>query len=443
MSEPIRDVIAIGLGPFNLSLACLAEPMEDLDLLVLDENSGFDWHPGLMMEDVRLQTPFLSDLVTMADPTSRYSVLQYLKESGRLYRFYVRENFFLLRKEYNRYCQWAAGKLSNLAFNRRVESVHYDDSAGCYQLRTRNPQDGTTYRYRARKLVLGTGPSPHVPACCHDLPGLVLHSADYLHHKQRLQQSKSITILGSGQSAAEIFDDLLQSQDQHDFRLQWITRSPRFFPLEYSKLTLEMTSPDYVDYFHNLDPATRDQLVTRQKPLYKGINSDLINSIHERLYSRSLDGPVPVQLLTGTALKDASAGARGRITLDLIQEEQQRPFRQQCDALVLATGYQYRPPAFLSGIGERIRWDHQGRFRVRRDYSIDQHGGEIFVLNAELHSHGFVAPDLGMACYRNSCILRALTGREPYPVESSVTFQQFGAPMESAGSPAPASGALS
>lgn len=431
MSEPIRDVIAIGLGPFNLSLACLAEPLPDLDLLVLDENPGFDWHPGLMIEDVRLQTPFMSDLVTLADPTSPYSVLQYLKETGRLYRFYVRENFFLLRKEYNRYCQWAAEKLTNVVFNRRVASIHYDETEGCYRIRARCPESGTTHDYRSRKLVLGTGPSPHVPQCCRNLPGLVLHSADYLRHKEQLQQARSITVLGSGQSAAEIFDDLLQSQDQHDFRLSWITRSPRFFPLEYSKLTLEMTSPDYVDYFHGLDQPTRDQLVTSQKALYKGINSDLINSIHERLYSRSLDGPVPVQLLTRTALTDARA-EEDRITLDLLQEEQRRPFRQHCDALVLATGYQYRPPAFLSGIGERIRWDHQGRFQVRRDYSIDHRGGEIFVQNAELHSHGFVAPDLGMACYRNSCILRALTGREPYPVEESVTFQQFGVPATNA-----------
>ena len=47
--------------------------------------------------------------------------------------------------------------------------------------------------------------------------------------------------------------------------------------------------------------------------------------------------------------------------------------------------------------------------------------------NAELHTHGFVTPDLGMAAYRNSCILREIPGREVYPVERSIAFQQFGA----------------
>ena len=48
--------------------------------------------------------------------------------------------------------------------------------------------------------------------------------------------------------------------------------------------------------------------------------------------------------------------------------------------------------------------------------------------NAELHTHGFVAPDLGMGAYRNSCILRDMLGREAYPVEKAIAFQEFGVP---------------
>jgi lysine N6-hydroxylase len=35
-----------------------------------------------------------------------------------------------------------------------------------------------------------------------------------------------------------------------------------------------------------------------------------------------------------------------------------------------------------------------------------------------------------MGAYRNSCILREITGREVYPVERSIAFQQFGAPAD-------------
>ena len=47
---------------------------------------------GMMLEGTHLQVPFLADLVTLADPTSPYSFLNYLKEKGRLYPFYIREN---------------------------------------------------------------------------------------------------------------------------------------------------------------------------------------------------------------------------------------------------------------------------------------------------------------------------------------------------------------
>ena len=65
---------------------------------------------------------------------------------------------------------------------------------------------------------------------------------------------------------------------------------------------------------------------------------------------------------------------------------------------------------------------------MARNYSIDTGGHSIYVQNAELHTHGFVTPDLGMAAYRNSCIIRELLGREYYPVEKSIAFQEFAAP---------------
>lgn len=59
----------------------------------------------MMLESAHLQTPFMTDLVTLADPTSRFSLLNYMKQQGKIYSFYIREDFFLMRKEYNLYCQ--------------------------------------------------------------------------------------------------------------------------------------------------------------------------------------------------------------------------------------------------------------------------------------------------------------------------------------------------
>ncbi|MEW1719412.1 lysine N(6)-hydroxylase/L-ornithine N(5)-oxygenase family protein [Streptomyces sp. NPDC093109] len=419
----IHDFVGIGLGPFNLGLACLTEPIGELDGIFLESKPDFEWHSGMFLEGAHLQTPFLSDLVTLADPTSPYSFLNYLKESGRLYSFYIRENFYPLRVEYNDYCRWAAAKLSNVRFNRTVTSVSYDESAELYEITTAEET------YRARRLVLGTGTPPYVPDSCRELGGDFLHNSRYVQGKAELQKKDSITLVGSGQSAAEIYYDLLSEIDVHGYRLNWITRSARFFPLEYTKLTLEMTSPEYIDYFHALPEATRYRLEAGQKGLFKGIDSELINEIFDLLYQKNLKGPVPTRLIANTALHSASYDAgNGTYTLGLRQEEQERDFSLTSQGLVLATGYKYVAPAFLAPVADRLRLDGQGRFDVARNYSIDTTGRGVFLQNAGVHTHSITSPDLGMGPYRNAYIIAELLGREYYPVEKAIAFQEFSAP---------------
>ncbi|MEV0845587.1 SidA/IucD/PvdA family monooxygenase [Streptomyces sp. NPDC049954] len=416
--------MGIGLGPFNLGLACLTEPIDELDGLFLESKPDFEWHSGMFLDGAHLQTPFLSDLVTLADPTSPYSFLNYLKESGRLYAFYIRENFYPLRAEYNDYCRWAAGKLGSIRFGTTVTRVTWDESDETYTVHTAG---GDTPR--ARRLVLGTGTPPYVPEACAGLGGDFLHNSRYTHHREELLSKESLTIVGSGQSAAEIYQDLLSGIDTHGYRLNWVTRSPRFFPLEYTKLTLEMTSPEYVDYFHALPEQTRYRLETEQKGLFKGIDGDLVNEIFDLLYQKNVAGPVPTRLLTNTSLNSASYDEEsGRYTLGLRQEEQGRDYELITEGLILATGYRYRVPEFLAPVQDRLRKDTHGRFDVARNYSIDMSGGGVFLQNAGVHTHSITSPDLGMGAYRNAYIIGELLGRAPYPVEKSIAFQDFAAP---------------
>lgn len=419
-----HDFVGIGLGPFNLGLACLTDPIDGFDGVFLEAQPQFDWHPGMMLPDATLQVPFLADLVTMADPTSPYSFLNYLKESGRLYSFYIRESFYPLRAEYNQYCQWAAAKLGNLRFGSRATTVEHDGHA--YVVHTLDERTGRADTVRGRKLVLGVGTSPVVPHAVQSTGGPWVHSASYLDEKETLQQERSITIVGSGQSAAEIYLDLLGDIESFGYTLNWVTRSPRFFPLEYTKLTLEMTSPEYTSYFQSLPAQTRDRLVNEQKGLYKGISSELIDTIFETLYRKQLYGEVPTMLLTNTALVTADwDGASFR--LGLVHEEQRLPMELETGGLVLATGYAARTPSFVDPIRDRIRWDDRGRFAAGPTYAVDEQYS-IFVQNAEEHTHGFVAPDLGMGAYRNSVIIASMLGREVYPVEKRIGFQHFGVP---------------
>ena len=419
-SSRIHDLVGIGLGPFNLGLACLTEPIAELDAVFLESKPAFEWHAGMFLDGAHLQTPFMSDLVTLADPTSPYSFLNYLKEKGRLYSFYIRENFYPLRVEYDDYCRWAAGKLSCVRFGTTVTEVSYEDDL--YVVRT---AAGETLR--ARHLVLGTGTVPYLPESCRDLGGDLLHTSQYMHRKAELQGKKSITVVGSGQSAAEIYYELLSEIDVHGYQLNWVTRSPRFFPLEYTKLTLEMTSPDYIDYFRALPEETRYRLEKQQKGLFKGINSELIDAIFDLLYQKNVTSagrPVPTRLLTNSSLNTARH-EDGAYTLGFRQDEQGKDYEIRTEGLVLATGYHYAPPAFLAPLRERLRFDGHGRFDVARNYAIDVTGRGVFLQNAGVHTHSITSPDLGMGPYRNASIIREVLGSEYYPVEKSIAFQEF------------------
>ncbi|WP_428696533.1 lysine N(6)-hydroxylase/L-ornithine N(5)-oxygenase family protein [Stappia sp.] len=441
----VHDIIGIGIGPFNLGLACLTQPIRDLDCLFLERKDQFNWHEGTLLETATLQTPFLCDLVTLADPTSEYSFLNYLKQTGRIYAFYAflldTENFFLLRNEFNKYYRWAASRLDNVVFNREVEKVEYDEAAGIYKVTCLNTKMGQRKTLLAKHIVLGSGMSPNVPAACEAVRDKVMHSADYMRHRDEIRQKKSITVVGSGQSAAEVYHDLLSDIDRHGYTLNWITRSSRLVPRELTKLTLQMTTPDYADYFFSLSRPKREDLVRAMQAIFQGINPSLINDIYDLRYRKQLYGDVDMTLMSNTEIEAcAHDPASGLFQLTFRQMEEERSFQMETEALVLGTGYRFKVPDYLAPVSERINWCGEGRFAVARNGSIDHEGRGIFVQNAEIHADSYLPPDLGQACYRNSVIIRDVLGKEYYPVERRVAFQRFSAPAAPAGEAASAGG---
>ena len=452
-STHIHDILGVGIGPFGLGLAALSEPLDDVDAIFLDQRPEFRWHPGMMIEGSTIQVPFLADLVTMADPTSPYSFLNFLKERKRLYPFYIRESFYPLRAEFDEYCRWVAAQLDTLRWNRRVVSVTRDD--GVYTALAEVVDDSgsivTTETYRARHLVLGVGTQPVLPPALQGLgggaadspavgpdgaaglpaAGPLIHTADYLENREALLDSGAITIIGSGQSAAEIYRDLIDDAEDRGVRLDWVTRSPRFFPMEYTKLTLEMTSPEYTDHFRALPDELRERVGREQRTLYKGISADLVDDIHDTLYRLSRGGR---QLLTNLVSEAELETAEidpisGEYLLGFRSTALDKTFTRRSGSVVAATGYKSQVPDFLSPLGGDIRLDSRGRLDVSRHYTINDEG-TIHVLNGEEHTHGVTAPDLGFGPWRASVVLAAVTGREPYPIERTIAFQTFGIPAD-------------
>lgn len=197
--------------------------------------------------------------------------------------------------------------------------------------------------------------------------------------------------------------------------------------MEDTKLTLELTSPEYVRHFHGLPEEMRDRLGREQRGLYKGISMSTIDEIYETLYRESVDRTVPTTLLANTAVVGSEYDAgNDEVRLTLRHEETGETSERTAQQLVLATGYAPRDPEFLEPVENLVARDTAGRFDVDLEFHVDTLGGRIFVQNAEEHTHGLTAPDLGMGAWRNATILRQITGREVYPIERSIAFQDFG-----------------
>lgn len=445
--DTVLDLAGIGIGPFNLSLAALAHGLPGLRTAFYEQRPAFQWHPGQLIPGTTLQVPFLADLVTLADPTSPWTFLNYLRTHDRLFPFYVAERFHIQRAEYDSYCRWVSHHLPALHFGHRVDAVRWNPHHTLFELDlTQLRPDGeahSTGRAYARHLVLGIGSAPHVPAPLRPLADApdtpVIHSADYLDHRTRLLAAGHLTVVGSGQSGAEIFLDLLRHRPHGAEGLHWLARTPAFAPMEYSKLGLEQFTPDYTRYFHALPQPVRDHLLPRQWQLYKGIDHHTIDAIHDELYQRTLDGGWPDAVLTpGVTVRTATRTTTDRIELHLDHRHQGSRSRLTTDAVILATGYRERSvDTLLAALAPHIRRD------TRRRPRIDEHhrlvldpavGGSVYVQNAERHTHGVGAPDLGLAAWRSAVILNSLTGTPAFPLPARTAFTTFGlAPAQRGG----------
>ncbi|MFD8152960.1 lysine N(6)-hydroxylase/L-ornithine N(5)-oxygenase family protein [Streptomyces sp. NPDC059720] len=434
-----RDLVGIGIGPANLSLAALAHPLGDLDTVFYDQRPAFGWHPGLLIDGATIQVPYLADLVTLVDPTSPWTFLNYLRSRERLFPFYFAERFHIHRAEYDAYCRWVTENLPGLHFGHQVDAVRWNPERDLFEVDfTQLDSDGEAEalgRTYTRNVVLGIGTEPHVPDPLKPLvqaPGVpVVHAADYLDHRDTLLAAGHVTVVGTGQSGAEIFLDLLRSRPAGRERLHWLGRTGAFAPMEYSKLGLEHFTPDHTRYFHALPESTRDRLVAGQWQLHKGIDAATIAAIHDELYRRTLHGGWPDAVLTpGVRVRTAGRVATTQVELHLEHDLQGSRTRLTTDAVVLATGYRERPlDRLLAGLDPYMRRDHSERPRVDEEHRLvldPSVTGTVHVQNAETHTHGVGAPDLGLTAWRGALILNSLTGREAYGLPRRTAFTTFG-----------------
>ncbi|MFD1050739.1 SidA/IucD/PvdA family monooxygenase, partial [Kibdelosporangium lantanae] len=129
MTDHEVGVLAIGAGPANLALAVAIEESGSEELargtLLLEQSPDIKWQRNLLMPWARSQVSFLKDLVTLRNPRSRFSFLNFLHDQNRLDEFVNLGTFNPFRWELSDYLQWVATNLEKvrIRYGARAENV--------------------------------------------------------------------------------------------------------------------------------------------------------------------------------------------------------------------------------------------------------------------------------------------------------------------------------
>lgn len=422
------DVIGVGLGPCNLSLAALLEPLTEIRARFFEARSTFQWHCGIMVPGAELQVSFLKDLVTLVDPSSPFSFLNYLATEGRLYRFLVAHTDRCSRQEFEQYYQWAASRLPNAVWDNRVEEVTLHGNA--FEVRCAGSEPVTT-----RNLVLGSGRTPQLPAFAAKLHGnTVLHSAEY-RMMRRPVAGQDILVVGAGQSGAEVVNHLLSGELGLPRSLTWVSSRLGFPPLDDSPFANEWFQPDYVDHFYDLPAKRRQALLEAQRLASDGVTESLLREIYRRLYDLDTltPGRLHHRLLVCRRVIDLVED-HNRLVATIHDEDTDNIETADADIVICATGYRGGFPDYLEPLRGRVL-DGAGGPRIRRDYSLDWDGPAglgIYVQNAAEGTHGVADPNLSLSAWRSARIVNAICGRAVYRTEdsrSTISWRGTGRPF--------------
>lgn len=410
VSRPERyGCVGVGVGPANLSLASLLYSRPEVPNLFVDRNDRFGWHDGQQIPGTKLQVSPLKDLVTLADPTNRFSFLSYLHEQGRIYHFVNARFDSVPRQEFRNYFEWASQINENVTFGEEVLGVEFDDFDDVFTVHTSNRV------VTADNVIVGVGTRPWVPEPARGkLGGTQFHATDYV-AKSRDLAGKRVAVVGGGQSGAEVFLELI-SRPPGDLpsRAIWISRRHNYFPIDDSPFTNEYYGPSYSDYFFELERSTRSTLNAQNVLTSDGISESMLREIYQRCYTRRfVDGsPDLFALLPNRNVTEVNA-YRGGWDLTVVGNDDPDVVEHvEVDHVVWATGFRSASTEFLAPIAHRLAREGD-EYCVDRDFAIEWDGPPnrcVFLQNGVRGQRGLADPNLSLLAWRSQRILDRLLG---------------------------------
>jgi L-ornithine N5-monooxygenase len=316
------------------------------------------------------QVSFLKDLVTLRNPLSRFSFVNYLHSVGRLDDFVNMASFLPFRLEISDYLQWVAKSLGlvRVEYSRECTGIETMSAEGDGVVTgwLARMADGSTIA--ARNLVIGTGRDAHVPAAFAGLPReRVIHSSEYSRRIADVdpQAPHRVVVVGAAESAAEMLWETYQRFPRAQCTM--IIRSVGLDYYQTSKFTNELYFPSYTDKFFAAPEQTRQQVLdAMRRTNYAAVTPEMLDTLFRQIYLERLTGEPRLSMVTMVDV-EAAEMVDGEIVLTL--NDRMRACRDElrCDLVLLGTGFEGRPPSLVRDLADACG---VGDVRVSRNYRM-------------------------------------------------------------------------
>jgi L-ornithine N5-oxygenase len=420
------DVVGIGFGPSNLSLAIALEeygandPERGISSLFLERQSSFGWHRNMLLPSATMQISFLKDLVSFRNPTSSFSFIAYLHALGRLPRFVNNQDFFPTRQEFHQYLEWAQARVvDRVAYGSEVTAIRLPPGAvpelsDQLRLEVADAAGRISRVVQARNVVISTGLVPSMPEGT-ERDERVWHSCEFLEKYRRMNPGElgRVAVVGAGQSAAEItrflYDELPHAQ-------VWaVIPSYGYSVADDTPFANQVFDPNAVDdYYFGTEQAREAFWRYHRNTNYSVVDGEVIRDLYRRAYDDDVRGVKRLQFLNLTRVAGVKrAGTETRVSLQASPDGEVREL--DVDALVCATGYNAMEPTdLLGGLDRYCLRDEAGRYRVERDYRIvtapEMRCG-IYLQGGTEHTHGLSSSLLSNIAVRSGEIADSIVAR--------------------------------
>lgn len=411
MNKCLFDIIGVGTGPFNLSLAALSEN-SSLKNIFFDRKNEYSWHPGMQINFATIQNNSLRDLVSLAKPDSYYSFNNFLKVNSRLEQHMIARFPATYRWEFEQYLKWVIDNLSTVKLG--YEIVEIEELKEGFQVTTRH--DNQLVKYRTKNLSLGVGVIPNVPDNFKvKLSKNIFHNSSYKLVDPKKFESKNVIIVGAGQSGLEVSLDLLSMSTNSPSTIKLINRQPFIHQIEDSHFAEEVVfTENGLNSYFDLNSSQKKALNAKYRLTSDGASPETISALFQKVYINNFNYiESPEFTIENNSevveIKIRKDGSYEVVIEDVIGENKKK---LDSDIIILCTGYKQHFPKeiFNEGLLEKIGLNEDDLPIINKEYQLQYSGvGNIYVVNGAKHTHGVVDPNLSLSAIRAQSIINSLS----------------------------------